>query len=221
MQAIIGLIGAAGSGKDTVASILHTRAGFHVTAFARALRQEVAEAFQISPDLLLDRQHKETALPQLALSQCRDLAFVDSMAALEVMNQHFDSDYWRQDLLDQPRSPRWTMQHWGTEYRRHLHGSDYWLTRLSTELQHYAGRPVVIADVRFPDEAEWITAQGGELWRIERDSPAVSPHCSELLLAGYPTHSTLNNHHTLDHLALTTLAALRDSHRRRRMTLAA
>jgi hypothetical protein len=39
---------------------------------------------------------------------------------------------------------------------------------------------VVIADVRFPNEAEWIRAQGGEVWRIVREpATQAAAHASE------------------------------------------
>lgn len=66
---IIALTGLASVGKDTVADLLVTHAGFRKFAFADALRGEVADGFGVDLSLLTDRHTKETATPLLALSK--------------------------------------------------------------------------------------------------------------------------------------------------------
>lgn len=75
-------------------------------------------------------------------------------------------------------SPRQMMQLLGTEGSRNVFREDIWLKR--AELEIAAHKDVVITDVRFDNEAEWVYAQGGEIWRIIRDSAVpVSAHASE------------------------------------------
>jgi hypothetical protein len=57
------------------------------------------------------------------------------------------------------------LQHWGTNLRRNHCGQDYWIKKLSA-------RPVpvdaivFVTDVRFQNEADWITSRGGQIIRI-------------------------------------------------------
>lgn len=62
---LIGLTGAAGAGKDTVASLI---AGAHVTAFAEPLYQCVSTITGIAVNLLRDREIKEQTIPWLGKS---------------------------------------------------------------------------------------------------------------------------------------------------------
>lgn len=73
---IIGLTGAAGSGKDTVAGVLSLEHGFRQIAFADALYAEVSTAFNVSVDFLKIRETKEAPTSKLALRRCVDPAFV-------------------------------------------------------------------------------------------------------------------------------------------------
>lgn len=70
----------------------------------------------------------------------------------------------------------------GTEWGRQLMGKEFWLRialrKLQLARQHEAD--VVISDVRFANEAEWLRAQGGVLVRIDRrNASAVRDHASE------------------------------------------
>ena len=69
----------------------------------------------------------------------------------------------------------------GTDICRHI-TADFWLRVMALRLQAAELREenVVISDVRFPNEADWITARGGYVIRVLRnDLPAVRPHASE------------------------------------------
>ncbi len=81
------------------------------------------------------------------------------------------------------RSPRQLLQTLGTEWGREHVGEDVWLRiagRRIASLQAAGAAVVVIADVRFPNEAEWIRAQGGEVWRIVREpATQAAAHASE------------------------------------------
>ena len=70
------------------------------------------------------------------------------------------------------------LQWWGTEYRRSQDPA-YWLKAINIP----PGVPVVISDVRFPNEADYIRVLGGELWEVTgRSDPSVPSHASEELL---------------------------------------
>ncbi len=85
------------------------------------------------------------------------------------------------------RSPRQLLQTLGTDWGRAFVGPDVWLRLAGRRIEalHAAGAAtVVVADVRFENEAEWIRNRGGQVWRIEREpAAAAAAHVSE---AGIP-----------------------------------
>lgn len=67
----------------------------------------------------------------------------------------------------------------GTEWGRSL-DSELWIRLFKTRLGATLGaRPVVISDVRFPNEVAAIKSMGGSVIKIIRDVPAVREHISE------------------------------------------
>ena len=100
---LIALCGAAGAGKDTVADMLPARK----LAFADALYQEVAEAFNVTTEWLKRREHKESITPALATMNCEDECFEDFLAVAN--GGRF--------CITDARSPRQILQWWG-DYRR-------------------------------------------------------------------------------------------------------
>lgn len=87
----------------------------------------------------------------------------------------------------------------GTQWGRALH-PDLWL-RVAQKSVADAGCRVVISDVRFPNEAEWIHSQGGEVWRIER--PGIAPvreHESEQHVATLKADRVIVNNGTVEDL---------------------
>lgn len=190
---LLGFTGPAGSGKDTCAAILQ-RYGFRSIAFADALRAEVAEAWRIDLRMLTDRATKEWHIPALAIGNCADGNFVARMHALG------------EDPLA-PRSPRWVMQRWGTQYRRQLCGQDYWTRIVAKWVGQQRGTSctrLCITDVRFADEAGCLHRLGGHQIVVHRpDIAALSAdtrlHESEQL-AHLPIHTVAHNDGDIEHL---------------------
>ena len=86
-------------------------------------------------------------------------------------------------------SPRQILQRLGTEAMRREFGDDVWIRDL---FGHIDARPEignwVVPDVRFPNEARAIKAQGGEVWLIKRPDVVevgVRGHASEKALDDY------------------------------------
>lgn len=182
---LIGLVGRAGAGKDTVASILTDAEGAVPIALADALRKEVTEAFGVGVECTIHRDEKEQPTASLAIARCADQRFISRMIAIA-------------EHPTKPRSPREILQLWGTEYRRECDSYTYWIDRLQDTIeQHVAsGRiTLVVTDVRFVNEALHIRALGGKLWRIRRpiaDVVAV-PHLSEADISKIDVDATIEN----------------------------
>lgn len=189
---LIGLTGAAGAGKDTVAAYLRDAYGCPAVAFADALRIEVHDAFG-HPDwsLFVDRVAKDLPIAQFALARATYAPFVARMRALELD-------------LDKPRSPRKVLQLWGTEFRR-AQQPGYWIARAEETISNLvrAGcAAIVVTDVRFPDEAARLRAHGGVIWRVDRRHSLADTHVSEHAMAGIQVDGVIHNDGTLTALEL-------------------
>jgi len=77
------------------------------------------------------------------------------------------------------KSPRQMMQTLGTEWGRNLVNRGIWLILAQQELFN-RGPGMIVTDVRFEDEAEWIRNHRGVVIHIDRPNAAqVSTHNSE------------------------------------------
>ncbi len=76
-------------------------------------------------------------------------------------------------------SPRHMMQTLGTEWGRQLINPDLWLVMAQQALLTN-GPGMVVPDVRFDNEAEWIRKHGGRIIHLVRPTASdVAPHASE------------------------------------------
>lgn len=183
---VIGLLGAKGSGKDTLAAYLTDAYGYVRTSFAEELYRQVAATYSITVEHLSRRETKETALPFLALKHCQDKRFIEvalqsltrskqlrkaclAYVVTGAMPAHASARRIK-EILNTSRSPRWVMQLWGTEYRRKSkYGVDaYWLDLVATVIDKNPQQCFVITDVRFINEAKFVEQLGGALIRIRR-----------------------------------------------------
>jgi hypothetical protein len=162
MQQVVGLIGLKGAGKDTAAAFLKEH-NFVRVAFADELYLQVATTYSVELGQLQHRDTKETPLKELALVHCRDTRFV-------AVCRQLDPEGTNEEFLEKWRSPRQVLQWWGTDYRRRVDKDSYWLDIVRGIIEAYPRTNFVITDVRFPNEAEFVTALGGTLVRIRRPS---------------------------------------------------
>lgn len=189
---LIALCGAAGSGKDTVADMLPARK----LAFADALYREVAEAWGVEQHVLRCRDTKETPTGILALFRCADDSFV--------AESHL-ADHW-----GVARSPRQILQWWG-DYRR-AQDPDYFVQQTAADVafaRNEGCSPVVITDVRFPNEAALVRQLGGQLWQIRRPGYEAggTGHASDTDGCEFRPDVVLENFGSLDDLRRTVLDA--------------
>lgn len=149
---IIGLAGRAGSGKDSVRSILEMHAHFAGLAFAEPIRGMLRELFNtngVSDEYITDRALKETPIPGLGVSY-RHMA---QTLGTEWGRHCLGADFW-------------------------LRVANTYMA----DLRQQGYQRFVVSDVRFANEAEWVRSQGGKVWLVTRPNlPNVREHISEAL----------------------------------------
>lgn len=174
---IIGLVGLAGSGKDTVAEMLMNNwerdQHFHARmAFAFPIRKTFVGLLRCAgvknPEQWAEGEKKEQTAPILNISY------------------------------------RQFAQTFGTEYAHEHMGRDVWIRAFESRMQAQVQSGVthfVVPDVRFAVESDWLRDQGAVLWRIERpDARPVREHVSEAGIASIRTHRTILNDGSIDDL---------------------
>jgi len=202
---LLGLAGAAGSGKDSVADYLVQRYGFIKFSFSDALYREVAEAFGLPDESLLrDRETKEKETPQLAMCNCGDYEFSELVRGMFAPEDHTEDH-----TEFTPMSPRWILQVWGTEYRRAqdpnywVDQAEQWVEAMYSFPQYPEHRPQLFVNtsVRFPNEHAWIKELEGNVWHLRREAATrVAAHVSETPLPVLDGEREIFNNYTLDYL---------------------
>lgn len=172
---LIGLHGHAGSGKDTVSDfIAETYKNHYQHAFADALKAGCAKMFGLPLAYFNNRDYKETVIPEFS------------------------------------ESPRTIAQFMGTEVFRKQFGEDHWIKVLANRLnnefldesdgEYEEGDTVIISDVRFQNEYNWVIANEGVIIHLTRDGAdgniGIPNHASEQQLNLHSherTYSCKNN----------------------------
>jgi hypothetical protein len=130
---IIGVCGFIGSGKDTVADYLVNTHCFRRESFAATLKDAVSAVFGWDRDMLEGR----------------------TRSSREWREQ---PDAWWSQRLGREITPRWVLQHWGTDLcRAHFH-DDIWIASLENKLRNSNAA---------------IRNSGGKIVRVVRGSEPV------------------------------------------------
>jgi hypothetical protein len=191
---IISLSGLIGSGKDTVADYLVSKYGFKRDSFASTLKDACAAIFGWDREMLEGKTE-------------------GARERREVVDQ-----WWADRLNIQTLSPRWVLQHFGTDTcRRHFH-NDIWLASLENKLRLAKTENVVISDARFLNELDMLADAGAKTvcvsrgekpdwWKIaanpetrSRMEIRSSPHPSEWDWAVYKFDTDIDNNGSLTDL---------------------
>jgi hypothetical protein len=146
---IIGVVGFKGSGKDAFGQHFVDQHSFKLESYANPLKDALASIMVWERDLL-EGSTKE------------------SRAWRETPDQ-----YWSK-VFGKPVTPRWTMQHFGTEVVRGHFLADMWVESMRKRLleAQERGEDVVVTDCRFPNEIALIRDLGGVVVRVRRgDEP--------------------------------------------------
>ena len=174
---IVGLVGCAGSGKSTVAQHLVHRLGFTQLSFASSLKDCAAAIFGWSR-ADLEGESEAARLWREAV------------------------DPWWSARLGIPYlTPRWVLRHLGTEVMRHNFHEEVWIASLQRRM-HVVDTPIVVSDLRFPNEVQAILDVGGVVIRIERPGWEASGHITETALADCVADDVLVNSGSVKDLRL-------------------
>jgi hypothetical protein len=169
MEALIGVSGYGGVGKDTLADLMVTHFGFTKMAFADPMR-DMAEAID----------------PVVGWIDDGPIRYTD---ALEY-HGYTDAKAMYPEV-------RRFLQRLGTDGGRDILGDDVWVKPAMKRAS--AHKRVVFADMRFQNEAEAIRAASGRTIRVTRPGvAAANDHISETDLDRWPFDLFVNNNGTID-----------------------
>lgn len=194
---IIGVVGFIGAGKDTAADYLVNFHEYQRESFASSLKDAVSAIFGWPRELLEGRTTESRAWREQV-------------------------DHWWANRLGIPHlTPRWILQHWGTEVIRQGFHDDMWIASIENKLRNI-DHDVVITDCRFRNEIQAIKNQGGKIIWVQRgpiphwydiaaransgDSKALkwlqdnNIHASEYSWAGTEFDKVIVNNDSLEHL---------------------
>jgi len=186
---LIGISGKPRRGKDSLAKAVADDFNFTVVHFADALYEEIQLAHTITHtshwsgdwvtiDLLhytspmLCRKVGEWFKHAEATQNDRKGVFGRCVSGDAVFLTYINHAAVKKDPL--------MLQWWGTEYRRCHFGMNYWVEKTAERVQRLSNttsssmidRRIIVADVRFKNEAYWVKAQDdGRLIRINSSEP--------------------------------------------------
>lgn len=104
------------------------------------------------------------------------------------------------------------LQRFGVEAGRDILGENVWVDAAFGRAPD--GVPIVVTDVRFPNEAKAVQARGGAVVRITRSAGHREPgaaHISETAMEGHPIDFTICNDGTLDMLRESVMDVVRSA----------
>lgn len=184
---IIGLSGYARSGKDTVGSILQSLYGYQQDSFASTIKDGM---YRLNPMVPVGPRSTRT------IRELVDMYGWDNTK--EIDHKH-------------PQSPRALLQRFGTEVGRDMFGENFWVDQTLRRFRRGGFVPTVITDVRFINEANAITNEGGIVVRIERPGvEAANTHASETGLDDWLFEHVITNDGSLTDLQGEVMALMGD-----------
>jgi hypothetical protein len=180
---IIGLCGAQGSGKDTVANILITEYGFVKLTFASTLKDVVAILFSWPRDLL------------------------EGLTEESRLWRETVDDFWSIKLNISGFTPRKALQMIGTDLFRIHFNNDIWISivenNIGVMLKNNPNMNIVISDCRFANEFTLIKQfSDSHIITILRENNSTNKiaHSSETEWVNYNFDAILQNDNSIDDL---------------------
>jgi hypothetical protein len=147
---IVSISGMIGAGKDTMVKHLTDNYGFIKGSFSSALKDAVAAIFKWDR-ALLEGDTKE------------------SREWREQVDTWWDREL--DGIADQPVTPRWVLQYFGTPVMRGTFHPDIWVLAVKKWLIDNSDRRIVFSDTRFLNEFQMIHELGAITLGVYRDTP--------------------------------------------------
>lgn len=148
---------------------------------------------------------------------------VSAMTGLTV-EQLMDRNLKERPIPGIGKSPRQLLQSIGTDWGRAKVGDDVWIKSLDARTRQLRGMgySIVITDVRFDNEAQWVRDNGGAVWEVVRphhDTGCIGEavhHASEAGIDPLLVDRTIVNDGTLKDLGDAVAEAALGPHYRKR-----
>lgn len=183
-QLIIGMSGKIASGKDSVGQSLIEKfsADYTQVSFGDELKEEVNLIVQ---NVLHHREYSFEQLKQdMGVDDNLNDACVEMLNALE-MDKRINK---LTNAWNKTPGVRVAAQVWGTDVRR-AQNEDYWTNKAKKTVLSCKGTPVLISDMRFPNEMDLVKELGGYTIRLD-----VDPEVQRLRLFARDGHSIIPEH---------------------------
>lgn len=195
---LIGLIGKKRVGKDTFAAVLTEHFGYKRVALADPLR---------------DALYRQNPLVGIGGMVDRPLKLEPGLQPTNYVRlaKVIDAIGWEKakDLVPEVRTQ---LQRLGTEAIRTI-DDEFWIRAAFAKIDalRERGIPVVVTDVRYPNEGDAIRHASGYLVRITRDLPADGDsHASERAMDDYRENLAVPNNGTREDLEYLAASLARD-----------
>lgn len=207
-RVIIGIKGRKGSGKDTVASMIHYIIGAGTSYanfdgwelynkskkdeldvptrhFADKIKDDLSFIFGINRECFDNSDYKDNKYYHFKTKSFLTKKTFDNSNIAEITLENLKENTlakWREPYNDDcVIKLRTLMQYYGTELIRHNIGSQVWvdgLIQTAIKDKDYYGY-AVIADVRYPNEADAIYKVGGQVIHVFKTNNTKAEHSSE------------------------------------------
>lgn len=196
---LIAVCGQAGVGKGTASDYLATQYNFESLAFADELKRVCEGIFNIYN---VTRETKEEVMHVRVYDDnlrfiLKNMGYTTHQIGtiknmfFEVFKEYIFS--WNDNSVDLNVSPRRIFQLTGTNWMREL-DSDIWVNRVDERITKCKYPKVVMNDLRFDNEAEYVHNKGGKIILVEsKRDYSVAEHISELGISPDYISYVINN----------------------------
>ena len=176
---IIGIMGKAGSGKDTIGLFIQHLLATHGTvkryAFANALKDQISLFLGIPRYDLNDENYKKSLfINKNDLSTCMD-----------GFQKNKPEEYW---------TLREFMQYFGTDVMQKAFGKNVWINKVNNKIIKDNTMYAIITDVRFKSEYDYIKNNNGVIIKVVNPNlESTDTHISENDLNDVEVDYCINN----------------------------
>lgn len=213
---LVGVVGNAGSGKDTAANFLVKEFGFKQLSFAAPLKQLTQKIFPFTDKELYGASEYRAREVHFVPKTVRENFYLqaapwllENIGDLNHYESLQDAVWYLLSLNKSKLSARIVLQFLGTEWGREKVSKEIWVNAAIRQANEVlkTGTSVVISDTRMRNEVDIIKNSGGRVVKVCRSSATgtvgIVGHASECELQGLPDsffNVVINNNHTLDDL---------------------